>query len=222
MTKTLVAVLIADVIGSSSRAELRSLLGRGLSAASRVHLAQRWIRLPYAVTAGDEFQTISTDPARIPEVILDLRSRLQPLQLRIGIGIGAGPARIQAPVNRLGGPAFVFARKALEAVKANSEFKFEVLTSFRSRNRAFDSTANLIYGLHDTLVLRITKKQWETIRAIRTRRPLESAAKALHLDASTVSRNLRRGHFRQLEQTAAGMAALIARNRFSDENVQKA
>jgi hypothetical protein len=214
MRKTPVAVLIADVIGSSSRSELRSLLGRGLSAASRLHVAQRWIRLPYSVTAGDEFQTISTDPARIPEIILELRTRLQPLQLRIGIGIGEGPARIQAPVNRLGGPAFVFARKALEAVKANSEFKFEVLTSFRSRNRAFDSTANLIYGLHDTLVLRITEKQWETIKTVRARRPLESAAKALHVEVSTVWRNLRRGHFWQLEQTAVEMAALISRSRF--------
>jgi len=41
MIKHCVAVLIADVIGSSSRTELRSLPGRALSAASRMHLAQR-------------------------------------------------------------------------------------------------------------------------------------------------------------------------------------
>jgi hypothetical protein len=209
-----VVVLIADVIHSRSQRELRSLLGQRLSAASRVHMARHWIRLPYAVTAGDEFQTIGTDPAKISQILLDLRSRLWPLQLRIGIGIGEGPARIQAPVNRLGGAAFVFARKALESIKKNNGYKFEVLTSFRSRNTAFDSTVNLIYGLHDTLLMRITEKQWETIKAIRAKGRLEPAARKLHVDVSTVWRNLKRGHFWQLDQTATSLETLIRENLF--------
>jgi hypothetical protein len=209
MNKNTVAVLIADVVKSSLRSELRSLLGRGLAAASREHIKRKWIRLPYAVTAGDEFQTISVSPASIPEVILDLRIRLQPLQLRMGIGFGPGPARIQPPVNRLGGAAFVFAREALEGIKRKGEYKFKVLTSFRSKNAVFDSTANLIYGLHDTLLLRITDKQWETIKTFRARRRLDAAARTLDVDASTVWRTLRRGHFWQLGQTSADMRLLI-------------
>jgi hypothetical protein len=213
MSQNTVAVLIADVVKSSARSELRSLLGRALAAASREHLKRKWIRLPYSVTAGDEFQTISISPASIPEVILDLRIILQPLQLRIGIGFGPGPARIQPPVNRLGGAAFVFARDALEGIKRKTEYKFNVLTSFRSRNAIFDSTANLIYGLHDTLLLRVTDKQWETIRAFRAKRKLDAAARAQDLETSTVWRNLRRGHFRQLEQTITGMQTLIRASR---------
>ena len=209
MAENTVAVLIADVVKSGLRSELRSLLGRGLAAASREHIKRKWIRLPYAVTAGDEFQTISVSPASIPEVILDLRIRLQPLQLRMGIGFGPGPARIQPPVNRLGGAPFVFAREALEGIKRKGEYKFKALTSFRSKNAVFDSTANLIYGLHDTLLLRITDKQWETIKTFRARRRLDAAARTLDVDASTVWRTLRRGHFWQLEQTSADMRLLI-------------
>src|ERR1700689_2188071 len=117
MIENTVAVLIADVVKSSLRSELRSLLGRGLAAASREHLKRKWIRLPYSVTAGDEFQTISISPDCIPEVILDLRVRMQPLQLRIGVGFGPAPKRIQPPVNRLAGQPFVFARAALDNLK---------------------------------------------------------------------------------------------------------
>jgi hypothetical protein len=209
MSKTHAAVLIADVVHSSSLRELRSLLGQRLSSVSRDHLKRKWIRLPYSVTAGDEFQTISISPASIPEVLLDLRIRLLPLKLRIGIGFGPVPARVEPPVNRLGGPAFVYARAALESVKRKAGHKFSVLTSFRSKNAVFDSTANLIYGLHDTLLLRITDKQWETIKTFRAKRRLDTAARALRVDDSTVSRNLQRGHFWQLEQTVAGMQALI-------------
>jgi hypothetical protein len=73
----------------------------------------------------------------------------------------------------------------------------------------FDSTANLIHGLHDTVPLRITDKQWETIKTFQAKRRLDTAAWALGVDDSTVSRNLQRGHFWQMEQTVEGMQALI-------------
>jgi SatD family (SatD) len=209
MNRNTAAVLIADVVKSSAHEELRRLLGVGMAEASREHLKRKWIRLPYSVTAGDEFQTISISPYNIPEVILDLRVRMQPLQLRVGVGFGPAPRRIQPPVNRLAGQPFDFARAALDNLKRKNDYKFEVLTSFRSKNQVFDSTANLIYGLHDTLLLRITSKQWENIKTFRARRRLDAAAKALDVDASTVWRNLRRGHFWQLEETIPGMRALI-------------
>jgi hypothetical protein len=203
------AVLIVDVVASSARPDLRARLGRGLARTSREHIQRRWVRLPYAVTAGDEFQTLISDLPRIGDVILDLRIRLRPLDLRIGVGLGRIAGRAQAPVNRLGGPAFQLARQALESIKRDPPFRFPVLTAFRSPDRAFDSTANLIYGLHDTLVLRITEKQWETIAAFRRKHRLDAAAKVLRVDPSTVSRTLRRGHFWQLEQTAAGIATFL-------------
>jgi hypothetical protein len=203
------AVLIADVVESRTRRNLRAVLGGRLEKASRAQLKGRLIRLPYAITAGDEFQTIAWSCEQLPELIFDLRERMWPLRLRMGIGIATVAGRLQKPVNRLGGEAFELARIALGGVKGGAGNKFKVLTRFASRDAMFDSTANLIYALQDTLLQKITEKQWETIAVFRRKRRLEAAAKELRLDASTVSRNLKRGYFWQVEQTMEGMRILI-------------
>jgi hypothetical protein len=207
------AVLLADVMESRARKDIRSLLGKNLAAASRRHLQQGLIKLPYSITAGDEFQTIATSPSSIPAVILDLRRALRPLSLRIGIGVGEISDRIQPPVNRLGGEAFQSARTAIDNIKAQALFKFEVLTAFETPDRHFNETINLLYGLHDTLVLKITPKQWQAIEQFLDRPTLRQTAKRLNLDISTVSRNLKRGYYWQLSETAK-IAGSIIKDRF--------
>src|SRR6266446_4975535 len=209
MPSQMYAALIADVMESSSRPGLRALLGKKLAAASKRHLQRKLIQLPYSVTAGDEFQTVTGNLPSVPAIILDLRTMLRPLSLRIGIGVGRISERIQPPVNRLGGEAFQFARTAIENVKTNSLFKFKVLTAFASRNDSFNNTINLIYGLHDTLVLKITTKQWEAIEAFLDRPALEQTARRLNLDASTVSRNLKRRYYWQLAETVKAAGSFI-------------
>ncbi len=209
MRSTIYAVLIADVMESRVRADLRNLLGKKLAAISRRHLRRKLIQLPYSVTAGDEFQTITGDLPSIPAVIQDLRVALRPLSLRIGVGFGSVTGRIQPPVNRLGGEAFQSARKAIEGIKTGNLFKFDVLTAFASRDEHFDKTVNLIYGLHDTLVLKITERQWETIQEFHDTPTLEQTAKRLKLDNSTVSRNLKRGYYWQLTETVKATESLI-------------
>jgi SatD family protein len=203
MSSEIYAVLIADVMASSRRTDVRALLGKKLAAASEKHLRQKLIRLPYTVTAGDEFETVTSELPSLPSLLLDLRSAMQPLSLRLGVGIGSVSDRIQPPVNRLGGPAFQFARQAIESIKDGRLFKFDVLTAFASGNPSFNDAINLIYGLHDTLLLQITAKQWATIAAFLGRRTLEQTARRLRLDASTVSRNLKRGYYWQLSETAS-------------------
>ena len=211
MPPIIYGVLIADILESRSRANLRGLLGTKLAVVSRHHLRKKLIQLPYSVTAGDEFQTVTRDLPSLPAIILDLRRALRPLSLRIGVGFGRISDRIQPPVNRLGGEAFQRARNAIENIKHGSLFKFEVLTAFDSRIAGFNSTINLIYGLHDTLVLKITGKQWETIEEFLEKPTLEQTAKRLKLDASTVSRNLKRGYYWQLSETVKVAGSLIER-----------
>jgi len=205
------AVVVADVMASSTRKDVRTLLGKKLAAVSEKQLRQKLIRLPYSVTAGDEFQTITGELSSLPALLLDLRAALQPLPLRVGVGIGDVANRIQPPVNRLTGEAFQFARWAIESVKANSLFKFEVLTAFASYNEPFNQTINLIYGLHDTLMFQITAKQWQAIRQFLEQPALEHAARRLKLDVSTVSRNLKRGYYWQLSETVKVAEAFIER-----------
>lgn len=211
MNAELHAVLVADVMASRTRGDVRVLLGKRLEALSHNHLSQKFIRLPYAVTAGDEFQTLTDNLPAIPALLLDLRAALQPLTLRVGIGFGGVADRIQPPVNRLTGEAFQKARWAIENIKANGLFKFAILTAFASNNEDFDQTINLLYGLHDTLLLQITAKQWHAIRRFRDQPVLEQAAKRLKLDVSTVSRNLKRGYYWQLSETVKAAGVFIER-----------
>jgi hypothetical protein len=205
------AVLIADVMHSSSRRDIRGILGEKLASASKRHLRRKLIKLPYTVTAGDEFQTVIASLTAVPAIILDLRAWFQPLSLRIGIGFGHISDRIQPPVNRLGGEAFRLARHAIDSIKRGRLFKFETWTAFASRNEHFNRTINLLYGLHDTLVRHITARQWQTIAAFIDGPALEQCAKRLRLDISTVSRNLKRGYYWQLSETAKVVGSLIER-----------
>lgn len=205
------AVLIADVMASRARANVRALLGKKLEVASEKHLRQKLIRLPYSITAGDEFQTLTGALSSLPALLLDLRAAFRPFSLRVGVGIGDVADRIQPPVNRLTGEAFQMARWAIDNVKANGLFKFEILTAFASHDEAFDQTINLLYGLHDTLVSKITAKQWEAIRQFLNQPALEQSARRLKVDVSTVSRNLKRGYYWQLTETAKVAGSLIER-----------
>jgi hypothetical protein len=205
------AVLIADVMESRARKDLRAILGNKLDAISRSHLRRKLIRLPYSVTAGDEFQTVTRNLNSLPAAILELRSALRPFSLRIGVGFGGVSGRIQSPVNRLNGEAFQSARRAIESIKASNRYKFEVLTAFVSRHEQFNNTINLLYGLHDTLMLKVTARQWETIREFLDRPTLERTARRLGVDDSTVSRNLKRGYYWQMIQTVKVAGSLIQR-----------
>ena len=209
MPSTIYGVVIADVRASSARKDVRAMLGKKLAAASEMHLREKRILLPYSVTAGDEFQTLSAELPSLPALLLDLRAGLQPLSLHVGIGIGAVSDRIQPPVNHLTGEAFQLARTALENVKSKGLYKFEVLTAFGSRHEPFNQTINLLYGLHDTLLSQITVKQWEAIRCFLDQPGLGQIAKRLKVDVSTVSRNLKRGYYWQLAETVKVATAFI-------------
>jgi hypothetical protein len=198
-------VLLADVIHSSRRGSLRAVLADRLRRANQAHLREKRIRAAYAVTAGDEFQVVPASIEMIPELILDLRMRMQPLGLRVGIGIGAIQGRVKAPVNRLVGEAFSRARAAIEDVKEGRIHEYATLTAVRSSNEFFDRMANVVYGLNDTLVLSMTETQWRTLNAYARCGSVDGAARELRLSVSTVSRNLKRSHFRQLLETAKTM-----------------
>jgi len=207
--KTGHAVLLADIV-SSRRRNVRALLGERLRAVTPRHLRQGLIRLPYAVTAGDEFQVLCGALDEVPALILDLRRRMRPFVLRIGIGIGTVSGKIQAPVNRMEGEAFQFARRAIESLKQGDARKIDALTAFRSGRPVFDTTANLIYGLHDTLLGKVTQKQWKTIDEYGSKSGVRSTARVLGVNVSTVSRNLKRSFYWQMEYTVRGMRQVIA------------
>jgi hypothetical protein len=209
MSEKLFGVIVADVVGSSRTQDLRSVLGARLRRVTAAHLHEKRIRLPYAVTAGDEFQTVAHDLSQIPGLLFDLRRRMRPLQLRIGIGIGRIAGHLRPPVNQLGGQAFEFARTAIGETKEGRLHSGKV-TRFHSENEEFDLVANLIYNLHDALVGQLSEKQWRTVDAYLAKGRVDLAAKTLRINASTASRNLSRSHLRQTLEMMESMRKIIS------------
>jgi hypothetical protein len=150
----------------------------------------KWGILPYNITTGSEFMTITANLQRLPWILLDLRGRLQPLLLQIGVGIGTLDDHLKQPANQLTGQCVRLARRALselqseqrviEASHVASSSRFAStsaqsrlrprarapknipLTRFCTINRDFDETVNEFYRLQDALVRKMALSQWRT------------------------------------------------------------
>lgn len=203
------AAITCDIVGSRQIVEFRHKRDQKLRRISRLHVEKKWILSEYAITAWDEFEGILSRPQNVPAVIVDLRRHFHPFELWIGIGIGEVTEAHKKPVNVFaGGEGFERARAAINQLKAKRS-KTGLLTSFATGNEMFDLIGNTIYHLHDSLLQSVSTKQWETINVLIETSAQERAAKKLGLNKSTVSRNLRRGFWRQIQETQTAMEQII-------------
>lgn len=77
----------------------------------------------FAVTLGDEFQGLLGEAAQICHIMDAIITRLYPVQVRFGIGIGTMSTEID-PMKSLGsdGPAYWAARKAIEFIHEHNDY----------------------------------------------------------------------------------------------------
>jgi SatD family protein len=202
------AAITCDIVGSRQIEQFLEKRDEKLRRISKLHVKKRWILSPYAITAWDEFEGIVSPLRNLPAVIVDLRRHFHPFELWVGIGIGEVTEPFKAPVNvYAGGEALERAREAINGLKAKR--RSGVLTSFITGNGMFDLIANTVYYLHDSLLESVSTKQWETISVLMDTSAQELAARKLGLNKSTVSRNLRRGYWRQMQVTQLAMEQII-------------
>jgi hypothetical protein len=203
------SVIIADVVGSRKIGPFTAQRDALIRTVSELHRRKGFVLSPYTVTAWDEFQVILTGQEHIPRVLFDLRRLLFPLELWIAVGMGAASGVDRRPINKYaGGEAFERARTAADRLKSPSP-KYRVLTSFETGNANFDSVANTIYHLQDSLVEGGTEKQWACINMQEKTRSMEQTAERLNINISTVSRNLKRGYYWHLLDTIDAMEGIV-------------
>jgi hypothetical protein len=205
------AVLLVDVVGSSALEDFVGGRDRRIGQLNERHRARNWIAAPYTVTAWDEFQSVLWQLETIPPILLDIRRVFAPWEVYVAVGIGEVTGdSLRKPINEaLSGTAFDRARQAMDALKSSKGDKYRRLTRFRSADRERDALLDLVYGLHDSLAQQITERQWETIAAALEFDNQEDVATHLHVRPSTVTRNLKRGHFWLLKDTAETVSALL-------------
>ena len=161
--------------------------------------------LGFERTAGDEFQGVLADPRDAVAVVLDL--------VREGgwsIGIGAGPVQTPLPdsTRAAAGPAFVCARRAVEAAKSRP-------ARVAVRGTADDDAADAQAVLTALAVLlqRRSPAAWEAVALVEAGRTQAEAAAQLGITRQAVGQRLAAGAWeleRDLRPTAARLLARAA------------
>ena len=156
--------------------------------------------LSFERTAGDEFQGLLDDPATVVDVVLRL--------VRNGswsIGIGAGPVQTPLPKSTRAatGPAFVAARRAVDAAKQRTA---RIAVRGAVPADAGDAQAVLTALAH--LIDRRSEQAWEAIAAVAGGRTQAQAAAALGISRQAVGQRLAAARW-DLEQELRPTAARL-------------
>lgn len=188
-------------------------LDRELGRLSHLHLSDRLIIAPYAVSAEREFQAVLNGTTSLPRVVWELRTALHPLALRVAAGLGqlhSLPRRSGESIHQAGsGEAFDNAQRAARRIRSRSGTKYPLLTLICGVDPLLDAVVNGIYRLHDTLLIRMTPRQWEAVLAVEREGRQDLAAAELGIDESTISRTLQRAHHWQLRDARKIMTEIL-------------
>jgi hypothetical protein len=162
-------------------------------------------RLRFERTAGDEFQGLLEEPEKVVDVVLEL--------VREGgwsIGVGAGPVRtpLAQSVRAATGPAFLSARRAVDAAKQRPS-----RLAVRGAEPADATDAQGVLSALAVLVDRRSEQAWEAIGLVAEGRTQADAAAALGISRQAVGQRLSAGFWdleRELRPTAARLLTRAA------------
>ena len=161
--------------------------------------------LPFERTAGDEFQGVLAEADDVVDAVLDL--------VRLGgwsIGVGAGPVQSPLPAStRAGaGPAFLSARRAVDAAKQRP-----ARLAVRGAVPPDAADAQAVLTALAVVVERRSEQAWEAIALVGAGRTQADAATELGISRQAVGQRLAAGLWdleRELRPTAARLLTRAA------------
>ncbi len=203
-----VAVITADIIGSREivdRGELQRKIKKVLLEINQNHSEE--ILAEFMITLGDEFQGLVKDIGKSYDVFSEIQTKLHPVGVHCGIGIGDIETAISDKVTEMDGTAFHRSRKALVLAK---ESKAEVLIN--SGDPSFDETINIIVDLLSTIKKRWTKRQREVIKYYRSKEnlKLEDVARVFDVTKQSISQILDAANWRLVTRTEEKIRNLLS------------
>jgi hypothetical protein len=159
--------------------------------------------LAFERTAGDEFQGVLDDPGVVVDVVLRL--------VRSGgwsIGVGAGPVQTPLPPSTRAatGPAFLSARRAVDAAKPRPS-----RIAVRGASPSDASDAQAVLSALAVLVDRRSEQAWEAIALVGGGRTQAQAASALGVSRQAVGPGLVAGLWELEQELRPTGARLLAR-----------
>jgi hypothetical protein len=158
---------------------------------------------PFERTAGDEFQGVLSDPMSVLDAILDL---VRDGHWSIGVGIGEVEPPLP-PSTRAGrGPAFTWAREAVEAAKKHPQ---HVAVRGDDEVAAQDVAGSLV--LLCAVIADRTPAAWEAIDLARAGLSQAEVAAKLGITRQAVGQRLAAAHWREEAQARPVLLRLLGR-----------
>lgn len=196
----LIAVLFAEVVSDDGEPrEPDAALRDALLRINRLFAPA--VAEPFAPVGGGRFDGVLADPAQAPLCISVLRESMAPVQIRVGVGIGAAHDR-QEGADR---DAYSVAHHALQLAARDG-----YLTRYQGTGEAGDVLLGALCRLADPLIMARTGKQWEAIAAYRELGHQRKVAQRLGVTRQSVGDRLAAGHRRAVEEADAAIATYLS------------
>jgi hypothetical protein len=202
MAEIYIAV-IGDVV-ASRRAEERSVLQARLAAALRSVNDEfsDLVVAQFLITVGDEFQGLLGGFQGIDRMLALLRARVNPSELRIGLGYGPLDTPLQPQAIGMDGPCFHRARAAIDRAKAQG-------TAVQVEMGESEAPFEIYSLLYSELRGRLTRKQRRVLDMAGMGMEGVRIAEQLGISPSAVSQHLRAaGHESIMKATRIWMEAI--------------
>ena len=196
----LIAAIYADVSGAGD-ADVEGRLRPALERLNQLFAPA--VAEPFAAGDAGRAGGALADPAQVPLCISVLRESLAPLELRVGVGIGA-VEQLRGSVAD-GRDVYSVARRALQlAVRDDG------LCRYVGTGDAGDVLLGALCRLVDPLIRARTQKQWEAIAAYRELGHQRDVAARLGVTRQSVGDRLSAGHRRAVEEADVAVATYLS------------
>ncbi len=201
----LYCAIIGDIIGSRKLEDRYDVQKKFLAMAEKANrLYESDIASPFTVTIGDEFQVLLKCLHITPRVLDHVIREMAPVELVFGVGIGEIVTDIN-PTLAIGmdGPAFHFARAAIEQAKAK---KPKII--YKLDFPGMDMINSLNYFI-ESCTERRTKRQKEVLEYLSQRLTQEAIAEKLGIKQQSVFDIINASYLSEVEDAKRTIALYL-------------
>lgn len=142
----------------------------------------------------------------LPRLIRQLRFRLRPYLLRVGIGLGPVLLGLDRDsCRRMKGSGFFYAREAFSRIKKSHK----PATFFAGEAAELMQTVNVFYDLIDAVQNRWSEKQWSAVHAYERHGTFELAGRELKLTPQNVNKHCREANWKAVLNAEAHLNYIL-------------
>ncbi len=197
--------LIGDLVGSRAltpkeRAEVQKRFKAVLEKINKDFSSE--ITSLFLITAGDETQGILKRPDCCYEILRQIQMDLAPTEVVFGLGIGTLATDIGEYAVGADGPAFHFARQALdEAKEERKAYGKSILREVRllSDMSLLNTVVDALFLAVSVLKSRWTEKQAKVLKLLEQHKSPTEIAEFLTIPGSNISRTIENSQYREYE-----------------------